>query len=145
MKDFSGFALEPQPMTWKPRGGQWCLVRLRDPARMVALAQQGAHVARDGSLVAIHVGAHFAPGVVVKRSDGKIEQQPGEQVPAKLVIVHGDGNNLPWGRRNGQGHLETVDVWFHPASPEIATVRPLLDKADMPPGRVVDPDWQPTP
>lgn len=141
MQDFFGHSPKaPDNPSWRPRGGQWVLLNLDDPAKQADLGKQGAHCARDGSLVAVLSGAH-APSPVAAVVRGRPEQaQPG-WVPDRLVLVDADGNDFALPVRRQGGHGEWVSVWFAPDSPRLRGVRPLGDLRDMPPGRVVNTRW----
>jgi hypothetical protein len=129
---------------FKPRGGQWVLFRLSDPGKVVALAEMGAHTARDGSLVGIAQPAQFTPSTTVTRANGTVEHEPPQFLPAKIVLVDPDGNNLPYLERLRGGRAQVRDVAIHQDSPSLKDLRPLTHLEDMPPGRVVNTVWAET-
>ena len=158
--DHQGFMITPKQSTWRPRQGQWVLFKLRDPNKLIALAEQGAHTARDGSLVAIFQDHRIAPlvttaihedgrrevihGIHALRADAKVLHEGGESIPPMLMLVDANGNNLAMGVRDkATGHVEVQTIFFHWDSPNIIDAKPLDNLADMPPGRAVDPNWKP--
>ena len=142
MLDHSGHTAPAMP-GWSPGNGEFCLLRLKDVGKQAALVQQGAYACKDGSLVCIHTAAHRSSPSSIKRADGSVEMSPGEYQPARLMLMMESGSNFPVLVRFPNGHAAAQNVFFYPDSPSIAELRPLMDKADLPPGRVVHPDWVP--
>jgi hypothetical protein len=109
---------------------RWVSFNLRDSKRQAALVAQGAHVARDGALVGLHVPEHVTPAVEVNSVKGG-----GESVPAQLVLVRANGVNLDVIDADGKLH---PSVAFSPSDPLVKDVAPVTDLRDLPPGRVVN-------
>ena len=142
MPDFFGHS-GAVDLSYRPHNGEWMLIDLDDPAKKVALVEHGAHASRDGSLVSIFRAQGHDASTSVTKSDGSAEVHEGAVHPAMFVLVDRDGNNVPVATKGPGGHMAIVDVCFHADSPSLRNVRPLRDTADMPPGRVVHPDWTP--
>ena len=96
------------------RHGQWVKFRLEVPK---------AHVTADGLTVGIYQKAGKDPLTEVA-------------MPACVVAVKQNGNNVRL--LNDEGDL--VLASFDPAM--LPDLQPLLDKADLPPGRVMAPDFK---
>ncbi len=144
MKDYLGHDAAPQPAGFRPRGGQFVLFRLKDLGAMGRLAQDGAHCARDGSLVAIFQQASLSPEMTVTKADGTVAKEGGEYIPAHFVLMDENGNNFcaPY-KDKKTGHGVFTNILFWADSPNLADVRPLEDMADFPPGRAHHPAWKP--
>lgn len=141
--DFLGSLPPALPIGYQPAAGHWVMFHLEDLARQAELVKLGAHAARDGSLVAIFCAPQVEPVVEAIDAEGVVTRTGGGLAPAMLVLVDANGNNFSVPVRDKQsGHGAWKDVMFYPAS--VKEIRPLTDMADMPPGRVVHPDWSPS-
>jgi hypothetical protein len=141
VKDYSGFVAGPRKLSFIPRGGQWVMLKLRDSAMQAALAKEGAHASRDGSLVAIFCNEDLTPELKVTK--GKLTYtEPPQYLPPRFHLVYPSGQNFGMPQRDPQqGRDVFADVMFAAESPAIASVTPIADLRDMPPGRVVHTRW----
>jgi hypothetical protein len=130
--DYLGFTMEPTILGWQPGNGEWVLFHLADKAKEVALVEAGAHTAKDTSLVGIFRKQEMPP-VIEGVRNGKPFKEGGEPIPARIVLVASDRQNLtiPYKKPDGQWdvHREVVFFW---SSPNLKDVRPLSDPLDLP-------------
>lgn len=131
MQDFSGFTVEPTILGWRPSNGEWVLFHLADRAKEVALVEAGAHTAQDTSLVGIYRSQEFPP-VIEGERDGKKFKEGGTPIPARIVVVASDRQNLTLPIKvDGQWRVINEVVFFW-SSPNLKDVRPLSDPLDLP-------------
>lgn len=142
MKDYFGHS-GAIDLGYRPHNGEWVLIDLDDPSKKVALVEMGAHASKDGSLVSIFQAQSKEPETSITRAGGAVEKSGGAVLPAMFVLVDKDGNCVPAPVKGDHGHMSIVNVCFHADSPSLRGVRPLKDMDDMPPGRILHPDWTP--
>lgn len=108
--------------TWKPRNGQFVEFL---PWQEIP----GAWTLPDGYIVGIWRDAEWlrdAHGAVVL-------------VPVRIVPLDDRGHDV----RVRNGNATDERLYLRPA--DVRAARPLLDRDHLPPGRIVDPGWEPQP
>lgn len=128
------------PTHFLVRHGAWYKFRLDDEAAKT-LEEAGAHKTADGFFLGIFQAASpERHDVGVLGADGKFTPDPA--VPERLMVVDGNGNNLPVPHYDKElGHAEFKNASFHPSA--VHDLHPMDDVAHLPPGRKIPAGWKP--
>jgi hypothetical protein len=147
MKDSLGLEAPVQPAP-RLRPRSFVKLQLKDKAKQKYFTEQGAHTARDGSLVAIFYGGFTSTAIEVTRQDGTKETHSSEWIPEHFQLIRANGTNLSLPVLEEKlGHWVIQDINFLPhtkdgaPNPNIVSWAPVNDARDLPPGRIVHPQW----
>jgi hypothetical protein len=126
-------------MSWRARHGQWVAFYLKDDPyneKLIFLAKQGCARTRSGKLLGIYHRAKRHDDVVLIPPDAPEQVQGGWLDERVMLVDKHMGANIPM-TQNGRYY---EGCYFY--RDVVEDLEPVLDRADLPPGRYVPPGFQ---